>query len=196
MVKDMNAYPWSSHKAYLSVAKKWSWLHKKLVFDLLTKDKKSQLKTYRRFVAVEDDNELKEIMASKTWPSILGPKDFIDWVKATYQDIKGSGEMPQIRELYLDADSIISTVCDYYTTGSKELFASKRGTFNEPRCAAIYLIRRLRHDSLTEIGKLFNLGKYSSVSSTIGRMKARMKNDRKLNGRIKKIEDQLRKSQE
>jgi hypothetical protein len=31
MVDDINKYPWSSHKAYLSGAKKWDWLHKKYI---------------------------------------------------------------------------------------------------------------------------------------------------------------------
>ncbi len=196
IVKDMNTYPWSSHKAYLSVAKKWDWLHKDFILDLLTDDRKSQIRIYRRFVAVDDDNQLEDVMARKRWPSLLGPKDFVDWVKATYKDVKGSDEMPQLRELHPDTDRIITSVCDYYGVECKELFKSKRGEFNEPRCVAIYLIRRLRSDSLKEIGKVFKLAKYSSVSSIIERMKIRIQNNRKMNMRVKKVEDELRKSQE
>ncbi len=194
MVEDMNAYLWSSHKAYLSVAKKWDWLHKGFILDLLTDNKISQIRVYRQFVAVDDDKELEDVMARKKWPSLLGPQEFMDWVKATYRDIKGSDEMPQMRELYPDTDRIISRVCDYYDVACEELFTSKRGTFNEPRCAAIYLIRRLRRDSLKEIGKVFNLEKNSSVSSIIQRMKTRIQNDRKIKIRIQKIEDKVRKS--
>ena len=42
---------------------------------------------YRRFVAVDDDKDLEDVMARKRLPSLLGPKDFLDWVKATYKDI-------------------------------------------------------------------------------------------------------------
>ena len=166
------------------------------VLDLLTDDRKSQIRIYRRFVAVDDDNQLEDVMARKRWPSLLGPKDFVDWVKATYKDVKGSDEMPQLRELHPDNDRIITSVCDYYGVECKELFKSKRGEFNEPRCVAIYLIRRLRSDSLKEIGKVFKLAKYSSVSSIIERMKIRIQNNRKMNMRVKKVEDELRKSQE
>ena len=194
MVEDMNAYLWSSHKAYLSVAKKWDWLHKGFILDLLTDNKISQISVYRQFVAVDDDKELEDVMARKKWPSMLGPQEFMDWVKATYKDIKGSDEMPQMRELCPDTDRIISRVCDYYDVACEELFTSKRGTFNEPRCAAIYLIRRLRRDSLKEIGQVFNLEKNSSVSSIIQRMKTRIQNDRKIKMCIQKIEDKVRKS--
>jgi chromosomal replication initiation ATPase DnaA len=61
---------------------------------------------------------------------------------------------------------------------------------------AIYLLRRLRRDSLKEIGKVFNLEKNSSVSSVIERMKTRIQNSRKIKMRIKKMEDEVRKSQE
>ena len=196
IVEDMKAYPWSSHKAYLSVAKKWDWLHKGFILSLLADDKKSQIRLYRRFVSVDDDQKLEEIMTRKKWPSLLGPQDFIDWVKTTYRDLKGSDEMPQIKELYPDSEIIISSVCDFYDVKRERLFKSKRGIFNEPRCAAIYLIRKLRRDRLNEIGRVFMLKKYSSVSSIIERMKFRMKNDRSLKIRIKKLEEQLRKSQE
>ena len=36
-----------------------------------------------------------------------GSQDFIDWVKIIYRDLKGSDEMPQIKELYPDFEIII-----------------------------------------------------------------------------------------
>ena len=40
-------YLWSSHKGYLSVAKKWKWLHKEFIFSMLTKNRKECVKQYR-----------------------------------------------------------------------------------------------------------------------------------------------------
>jgi hypothetical protein len=76
-----------------------------------------------------------------------------------------------------------------------ELFEPIEGFFGECGCAAIYLIRRLRRDGLSEIGKLFRLGLYSSASSVMKRMKDRMHHDRQLRKRIKALENQLKKSQ-
>ena len=196
LVEDMDTYVWSSHKAYLSIAKKWNWLHKEFILDLLTGDKKARISTYRRFVAIDEDEKLLRTMDRKKWPSFLGPQEFIDWVKTTYRDLKGSDEMPQIRELNVDSDGIIRSVCDYYNIKRKDLLTSKRGNFNEPRCVAIYLMRKLRHDRLKEIGKVFEMEKYSSVSSIIERLKTRMQNDLKLKLRVNKMEEQLTKSQE
>ena len=36
LVKSLNDYEWSSHKGFLSLAKKWEWLNKEFVFKLLS----------------------------------------------------------------------------------------------------------------------------------------------------------------
>jgi len=195
LVTDLKAYPWSSHKPYLSVAKKWDWLHKQFILSLLSRAKNSQLKAYRRLLSADDNEKFEKMMTAKKWPSILGPQDFIDWVKSTYKETNGHLEIPQAKELRLDIDMILSVACKYYKVDRSELLLTKRGTFNEARCASIYLIRRLRQDTLVDIGEIFNLDKYSSVSSIIERMKSRIKQDRKLKNRIQKLEKQLKKNQ-
>jgi putative transposase len=196
LVENSDFYAWSSHKAYVSIAKKWDWLHKGFILGILTSDKSKQMRAYRRFMAADEDEKITGILDHKKWPSLLGPRNFIEWVKATYQDLKGSNEIPQIRELYADPDRIISGVCAYYSVKHKDLFISNRGTFNEPRNVAIYLMRKLRRDTLSDIGKTFQMEKYSSVSSVIGRLKYRMRNDSKLKKRVRTMESRLKKSQE
>jgi len=58
---------------------------------------------------------------------------------------------------------------------------------------AIYLNRRLRGDSLKQVAEQFQVKKYSSVSSVIERMKAAIKNDRRLRGRIEYLVSALSK---
>ncbi len=41
----LGGYLWTSHKAYLSFAKKWNWLHKDFIYSLLTKNKKEWINT-------------------------------------------------------------------------------------------------------------------------------------------------------
>ena len=196
LVKDMDSYPWSSHKAYLSLAKKWDWLHKRFILELLTVNEKDQTKLYRKFVAAEDDEILTRSLDQKKWPSMLGPQEFKDWVKLTYRSLKKRDEMPQVRELCVDSDQIILSVCRHYGVHRENLFTAKRGKFNEPRCVAIFLMRKLRRDSLKDIGRTFQMDKYSSVSSVIERLKLRMQKDPGLINRISRMEIQLIKGQE
>ena len=76
------------------------------------------------------------------------------------------------------------------------MYKSKWGAFNEPRNAAIYLMRKLRRDSLVAIGERFKMEKYSSVSSIIEGTKRRMKKDRNLKERIGNLHSAVLKSHE
>ena len=51
-------------------------------------DRKEWLKKYGRFVSVEEDDDTAQILGSKKWPSLLGPKSFTDWVEGKYYDGK------------------------------------------------------------------------------------------------------------
>jgi chromosomal replication initiation ATPase DnaA len=73
---------------------------------------------------------------------------------------------------------------------------TRRGVTNEPRNAAIYLMRHLRGDSLEEIGREFKVTKYSSVSSVIERMKERIAKNRSLKTRIERLKEEINMSQE
>jgi len=50
------------------------------------------------------------------------------------------------------------------------------GLSNQPGNVAIYLLRTLRGDTLGEIGREFNMNRYSSVSSVVQRMSAKISN--------------------
>ena len=196
LAKGVNDYIWSSHKGYLSVSKKWEWLHKEVIFSMLTKNRSERFRRYKKFVSTEDDESICKIFESRRWPSIFGPESFVDWVKGKYYERKLDDEVPESRELAPEKDLIITKLCEFYDVSIEELFKSKRGWHNEPRNTAIYLIRMLRHDTLEHIGVYFQMDKYSSVSSIIERMKKRMQTDRKLKKKIGKLSSMFVKSQE
>jgi hypothetical protein len=196
LVKDSDLYKWSSHKGYLSIAKKWDWLHKTFIYSLFTKDKKEWIKRYRDFIAIEDNDSVTHIVEAKKWPSILGPESFLDWIKGKYYQSKDVEEIPQSKELDPSRKLILEVVIDYYAVKEKDLYKSRRGSYNEPRNIVIYLIRVLRRDSLKEIGMQFNIGKYSSVSSIIERVKKQLLTDKTLKKSVKELILRINKSQE
>ncbi len=155
------------------------------------------MKRYREFISIADGDEGKiaDVLEGKKWPSVLGPKSFMDWVKGKYYELKIGEEIPDTKTLCPDADLIIETVCAYYSVTRNDLNKSKRGKINEPRNAAVWLIRKLRRDSLEMIAGQFQMEKYSSVSSIIRRLNLRMQSDRNLNNRIDELMDQIEKDQ-
>ena len=109
---------------------------------------------------------------------------------------KVDDEIPQSKELAPDVDRIKKVVCGYYRIDENDLLQSRRGFFHEPRNVAIYLTRRLRGDSLKQIGEQYRMNKYSSVSSVIERMKVLIAQDRRLKKKIKNLISAISKSQE
>ncbi len=191
----LDGYMWSSHKGYVSVAKKWRWLYKEFVFSLLTKNREEWVKAYWKFVSIEKDEEISGVLQRKKWPSVLGPEAFVDWVKGKCYALESDEEVLQAKTLAPEADLIVKAVCECYDVRRADLYKSKRGEFNEPRNMAIFLTRQLRRDSLQEIGCEFRMENYSSISSIIERMKQRMVRNRHLKNRMGKVADRVNKRQ-
>jgi len=196
LVEKPGQYAWSSHKGYLSVAGKWDWLYKDFILSLLTPKKQHWLNRYKAFMLLEDTQGVDQIVAGTKWPAMIGTDEFIDWIKGKYYSSRTAEDIPETRQLIPDQERIIGAVCQYYGIDGSELYKSQRGFFNEPKNVSIYLMRQLRRDRLRQIGEQFQMGKYSSVSSVIERMKRNLKKGRKLKERIKAITDMVLKSQE
>ena len=195
LVDSLSDYVWSSHKAYLSTAEKWDWLHKEFIYGCLSKEKKEWIKSYRQFVSIEDEDEATRILGRVNWPSVWGPESFIDWVRGKYYGTKVHDEVPRSKSLIPGHEAILKVVCEYYGVDENELYKTKRGTTNEPRNISVYLMRRLRKDSLNEIGRKFRIEKYSSVSSIIERINLLIKEDPALANRIDEVSVRIIKSQ-
>jgi chromosomal replication initiation ATPase DnaA len=93
-----------------------------------------------------------------------------------------------------DKDEIISTVNIEYKVSISDLRISKRGQMNEPRNVAMYLMRYLRGDTLSEICKEFGLKKYSSAGSIVGRVNKQIKKEKRLRIKVENIKKRISKS--
>ena len=78
--------------------------------------------------------------------------------------------------------------------GLEEPRRKRRREQNKARSMAIYLCRMLGGHKHGEIGKVLGLEKDSSVSSVCLRMKARVKADKKIGWRTRRIEEEHQKS--
>jgi len=195
LVKRLDQYFWSSHKGYISTAKKWSWLYKDFVLQMLTELTSSQIRTYKQFMAQQQDKDLIRVFERKKQPSMLGSKEFISWVKNRFFKKKVDKEIPASKGLAPSAERIISEVSRYYEASSSALTAVRRGIENKPRDVAIYLVRTMRSDPLMRIGARFGLTQYSSVSSVVMRVKTKLKKNKRFKGRLAHIESKIIKSQ-
>ena len=195
LVKRLDQYVWSSHKGYLSKAKKWNWLYKHFVLNMLTTQINSQIQIYKQFLAQKQDEDLVRVLDGKNPPSMLGSEKFISWIKDRFFKKKKDKQVPASKELAPDLDTIISEVSRYYKLETTNLKTVRRGIENEPRDVAMYLIRSMRAEPLMRVGANFGLNQYSSVSSAVIRVKAKLQEDRKFKDRLQHIESNILKSQ-
>jgi len=191
VVESLEQHPWSSHKGYLSTAKKWDWLHKDFIFSMLSHVKRTQLKAYRQFMKREDSEEIVQLFERKKWPAFLGNEKFANWLRGKFFEHKRDGQIPESAELAPELDAIKKEVCTYYRVEQSELSKSRRGSFNEPRSMAIYLARMLRKDGLMDIGSEFGLSSYSSVSSVLQGIGSKLLKNRKLRERYEVLKKAL-----
>ena len=146
---------------------------------------------YKGFVAKGTPEEINGIFGRKNLPSALGRKEFLEWVKGSFFSGKRHKEVPESRKLSPEAERIKEAVCRKYGVAMDELHRSRRGISNEPRSVAIYLLRTLRGDNLEEIGREFNMTRFSSVSSVVERMKGKISVDRQLRKCVEEIKTAL-----
>ena len=187
MVEVLDAYEWSSHRGYLSKAKKWNWLDKDFVLSLLSEHKNQQRRRYREFIAQEDSAEISRVFEKKKLPPLLGSKGFIDHIRNQFSDSKQHIEVPESKMLAPDREEIKALVSQIYGVSEEDLFKSKRGVFNEPRSVAIYLTRQLRGENLAEICRDYGLKTHSSASSAVEKVRCEMNKDRRFKKGVDKV---------
>ena len=100
-----------------------------------------------------------------------------------------------IFELATALDRLIRAVSRSYRVERRDLFYSRRGHENEASNVVIYLARRLRGDRLREIGEAFKIGRYSTVSSIVERMKIRIGNGERLRKKVDNMISTIKMSQ-
>jgi putative transposase len=191
LVVKLEDYPWSSHAAYLSERRAFGWLHKEFMLAIFSIKKDQAKREYRKFVTLEEPEEIKDLFGRKNLPAILGSEAFISWVKEKFSTRKRHPQVPESRRLAPAMERIIEVICGEYGIGPEDLIRTRRGYFNEPRNVAIYLSRVIAGEPLIKIGERFRLSNYSSVSSITARMKSRLQSDKAFQKRVEKIKSRL-----
>ena len=191
LVESLDAYKWSSHKGYLSIAKKWDWLYKNYILSLLAKNRKDWMRYYRKWVSVEEKDEVSKKISGIKWPVCIGGQAFIDRIKEKYGSKKITREIPSRRELLVDTARIVEEICRAYAVKGTEIFRIRRGARNDARNAAIYLTRKLRMDTFKEIGCHYGIDNDRTVRSVFVRMRKRLSESKKLTRKMEVLEDAI-----
>ena len=195
LVKSLNDFKWSSHRGYTSRAKKWDWLYKDFLLSIFSEKSRPAKKAYTEFALQTAPEKIAKFYSKKNLASFLGDDDFKEWIKEKFQDFRFHQEIPEANVLGPDPEKIMDLVSRRFKIKKESLTKSKRGTENVPRDIAVYLLRIYSKETLTEVGRYFNITNYSTVSSIIERVKTRKATDKAFANQLKKLEKNLGKSQ-
>lgn len=194
LVNEPGDFAWSSHKGYLSNAGEWKWLHKDELLSMLS-GRKSARSAYLEFVTGRIPDTVEHFYLLKNLPSILGSDSFKERIKDQFRMLRLRNEIPESHILAYSPESIIDEVIRHSKINRKQLLHSRRGKENMPRDIAIYLVRRHCRVTLIEIGRIFDIENYSSVSSIIERVKNRLGQTPTLRDQMEEIWKKVEKSQ-
>jgi len=179
LVKNLVDYPWSSYGAYINKAKVPEWLNRDAVYGELGSPR--PYSAYKAYVEAGNDEETTRFYRLKNTPSIWGDKHFKEYAFGQAQSLDIEIDKKGLRHP-IPLMQIVEAVAAYYKTPVHGVLISKRGQGkkNIPRWIAMKLCQEVGGAKLKEISTLFNVGHYSTVSQTIGRLNCLMQDDHRV----------------
>ena len=182
MVKTPEEYEWSSYQFYIGVKKPPEWLYRDFILGYFGGKVSIAQKEYRHFVNTmvneEYDSPLDEVVSS----TLLGSPGFITFIKDKFlSGKKPDKDLPALKELVEKASM-------------KDVFDEVESVFGkEPalcRNVKMFLSQRYTGEKLKNIGTHFGIGE-SGVSQASRRVNDKIRSDKKLRRKIRKVEKNL-----
>lgn len=162
----LNAYRWSSYRAYVGNVKPPAWLDTRYVLRAI--GRRNQKARYQALVAGDTDAALKEFYHHSKVRPILGDESFKHRV---LRNIVEHPDVPALRAArHRPAVSdIAKTVAHYYGVHPEALYQSVRGkgVKTPARSVAMYLCQARADMTLARIAEHFGLSRYASAGATI-----------------------------
>ncbi len=158
MVKQHDAYPWSSYRAFIGKSPTPAWLETNWLLSLFGKQKKRAARSYQLFVEGTDWNSLENPGKGLVGGVVLGSTDFVNWVKSTLLPKPGATVRNHYQRdkfnLLPSPDTVVDAVCEAFACDRESILAKGRKR-NMARDVAIYLSRDLTGKSNVFLGHFF-----------------------------------------
>ncbi len=189
LVKHPRYYSWSSHKYYLSCAKKPPWLVTDEVLGHFGRTEKAASRILNKFVCEGVSEETKKMFDKCS--TIIGSSGFCDWVHNNFLENKKDDKEIRLSERRpfpeVNPKSILSDVAFAYNTTTADLRRSKPGRENEGRSVAVYLLRNLTGKSHKEIAKWVGVSNEYAIAKIYQRFKIKLKGSKRLRQKVEAI---------
>lgn len=182
MIEKLEQYRWSSYLDYIGTRKPPAWLERNFILGYFGKKPSIAQRNYREFVEAKLDQKYKNPLREVVGSTILGSVDFVKEIKKRFiEGKKANRDLPALKAL-ISEPSI------------EEIIKAVESEFiQQPvlvKNVSLYLCHRYTAHKLKQIGGHFNIGE-SAVSQGNGRISVKIKQNKKLEKQIKRIEKKL-----
>ncbi|MCG3204171.1 MAG: hypothetical protein KCHDKBKB_00877 [Elusimicrobia bacterium] len=145
-----------SHMFYMNPALRPAWLNVGDILNRFGGDNELARQRLDAFVHADVGDKLNRLLEGKVWPAVIGGKKFIETIRDTYSpEQKPHPEKPQEKELrrIVAPEEILEEIEAIYKLPEGRLWTMRGKHHNEPRLAAIHLLRKVCLLSYRQIGE-------------------------------------------
>ena len=196
----LNAYPWSSYRAYIGKVKAPAFLECGPVLAMMPGRRSSGKRSYREFVEAalaETDKEFSRIL--KASPLAIGGETFRERIRDMHYAMIHGGERPEDASLrratpLVSSEVVIDVVCDHLQAERESVFRRQRGTPLRPvvaRCLCRYAGMSQR-----DVASLLGLRTGVAISQQLAALAERLRSDVKLRKRVAAIDSKIQQSRD
>lgn len=192
----LNAYPWSSYRAYVGKARAPAFLECEPVLAMMPGRGSGRKRSYRQFVEAglaETDEEFSRIL--KESRLAIGGELFRNRIRDMHYALVCRSHRPEdaaLRRLnpLVDSDSVITVICRHFGAERAQVFRRQRGT--ALRAVVARCLCRYAGMSQRDVASLLGLRTGVAVSHQLTRLVERLSRDRKLQEVVTRIEIDIR----
>ncbi len=182
LVREPEAYLWSSHRFYLQRKEAPKWLRTEEVIGEF-----ESIGAFHEFVLGGNEKRLEEFYRKGRQSPVLGDEGFRE--KLSEKPLRVDREHPRHERAAVrpSVNKVLQTLARVYGVSSQDLLKGKRGEDNEARKVGMYLVKELCDLTLQEIARQFGTGSYGSVGWACHRVRSKMELDAKFRKRVASI---------
>lgn len=182
LVKEPQAYPWSSHQAYLRPQTAPKWLS---VEELLGRF--ASIREFHQFVLSGNEEAIKAFYSRGRHSPVLGGEKFLEWLRGRLGRV--TWEHPRYERVRLrpSVEKVLSLVAQAYGNGVEDLLKGCRGKENEARKVAMYVVKRSCDLTLQEVAERFGVRSYGVVGWACHAVGSKLGSDKRFQNRLERI---------
>lgn len=193
---ELAKYPYSSFGNFTRKAKPPVWFNRDDTLKQLSGPAAKRAVNYRKYVKEGVDAELAHFYGKKNLSSIMGDAKFRKSAQKKRNATAARGVSRGANAKWRPScKQIISTVAKQFKVTEASIYNAARGpgSKNVPRWVAMYLCQELSANTLQSIAKLFKLKRYGTVSTTVGKLRKELAEDKALLATVERLTKRLSK---